>query len=435
MAPKEQAHSGESLRQKDARRTFLWKALGSMATQGAHPVYSGLTLRYHGQGVDEEAFTPVAYAVPILMEVKIMAELKRTSLYPVYKDEAKLVPFGGWELPVQFSGIKREHEAVREKAGLFDVSHMGEIEVKGPDAFSLLQRLTTNDLTKVVPGQAQYTAMCYPDGGTVDDLLVYRKGETSFLLVVNAANIAKDGEWIEKHVTGEVEVTDISEKTSQLALQGPLAQSVLQKLTETDLNAIKLFRFVEDVELTGVHGLVSRTGYTGEDGFEIYLPAEDASVLWNKILQAGEDVGVIPCGLGARDTLRFEARLALYGNELSASVSPIEAGIGFAVKPDKGDFIGREVLARQKEEGAPRKLVGLEMTGRGIPRSHYSVYRGEEEIGVVTSGTQSPTLQKNVGLALIKSELAELGQELEVEIRGKRVAAKIVPTPFYKRSQ
>ncbi|SFS59104.1 glycine cleavage system aminomethyltransferase GcvT [Marininema halotolerans] len=363
-----------------------------------------------------------------------MAELKRTSLYPVYKDEAKLVPFGGWELPVQFSGIKREHEAVREKAGLFDVSHMGEIEVIGPDAFALVQRLTTNNVEKAVPGQAQYTAMCYPDGGTVDDLLVYRKGETSFLLVVNAANIEKDLEWIEKHAVGNVEVRNISKETAQLALQGPLSVSVLQKLTETNLAEIKPFRFRESVELSGVSGLVSRTGYTGEDGFEIYLPAEDAPSLWKSILEAGEALGVIPCGLGARDTLRFEAKLALYGNELSASVSPVEAGIGFAVKLDKGEFIGREVLARQKEEGAPRKLVGLEMIGRGIPRSNYSVYRGEEEVGVVTSGTQSPTLKKNVGLALIQRELAELGQELDVEIRGKRVVAKIVPTPFYKRS-
>ncbi|PTX54999.1 aminomethyltransferase [Melghirimyces profundicolus] len=362
-----------------------------------------------------------------------MAELKRTPLYPVYKDEAKLVPFGGWEMPVQFSGIKAEHEAVRTRAGLFDVSHMGEAEVSGPDALALVQKVTTNDASKLDVGQVQYTAMCYPDGGTVDDLLVYKKGENKYLMVLNAANIEKDIEWIEKHATGEVTVRNVSDETGQLALQGPLAERVLQRLTETDLSEIKPFRFREGVRLGDTEGLVSRTGYTGEDGFEIYLPAEDAPVLWKRILEEGQEDGVVPCGLGARDTLRFEARLALYGNELSASITPVEAGIGFAVKPEKGDFIGREVLAKQKEEGPPRKLVGLEMIGRGIPRSHYPVYVGEEEVGEVTSGTHSPTLKKNVGLALIRAEYTRLDQEVEVDVRGRRVAAKIVKTPFYKR--
>jgi aminomethyltransferase len=370
-----------------------------------------------------------------IMEVEIVAELKQTPLYPVYKDEAKLVPFAGWEMPVQFSGIKAEHEAVRTRAGLFDVSHMGEAEITGPDALALIQKLTTNDASKLEVGQAQYTLMCYPDGGTVDDLLVYKKAEDVYLLVLNAANIDKDVEWIEKHAAGEVTVRNVSDETAQLALQGPLAEQVLQRLTETDLSAIKPFRFLQDVDLNGVRGMVSRTGYTGEDGFEIYLPAEQAADLWKKILAAGKEEGVIPCGLGARDTLRFEARLALYGNELSASITPIEAGLGFAVKPEKGEFIGRDVLARQKEEGAPRKLVGLEMIGRGIPRSHYPVFAGEEEIGEVTSGTQSPTLKKNVGLALVKREFSEIGTQVEVGIRGKRVAAQVVKTPFYKRSK
>lgn len=362
-----------------------------------------------------------------------MTQLKRTSLYPVYKDEAKLVPFGGWELPVQFSGIKAEHEAVRTRAGLFDVSHMGEVEVSGRDALDLLQRLMTNDVSKLGNHRIQYTAMCYPDGGTVDDLLIYKKEENRYLLVLNAANIEKDVEWMEKHIQGDVNVRNISEEIGLLALQGPLAENVLQRLTETDLSEIKPFRFQEEVPLGGVKGLVSRTGYTGEDGFEIYLPVEDAPALWKRILEEGEAEGVIPCGLGARDTLRFEARLPLYGNELSASISPIEAGIGFAVKPDKGEFIGREVLAKQKEEGAPRKLVGLEMIGRGIPRSHYPVFVGEEEVGVVTSGTQSPTLKKNVGLALIQGKHAHLDMEVDVEIRGKRIPAKIIKTPFYQR--
>ncbi|OYD09875.1 glycine cleavage system aminomethyltransferase GcvT [Paludifilum halophilum] len=362
-----------------------------------------------------------------------MADVKRTPLYPVYKDKAKLVPFGGWEMPVQFSGIKAEHEAVRTRAGLFDVSHMGEAEITGSDALQLVQRLTTNDASKLEPGRVQYTAMCYPDGGTVDDLLVYMRGEGDYLLVINAANIDKDVEWMGKHASGDVTVKNVSDRIAQIALQGPRAEKVLQRLTETDLSRIRPFRFQADVDLDGVSGLVSRTGYTGEDGFEIYLDAEKAPLLWEKILETGKDDGVVPCGLGARDTLRFEARLALYGNELSASISPIEAGIGFAVKPDKGDFIGRDVLVRQKKEGAPRKLVGLEMVERGIPRSHYPVYVGEEEVGEITSGTQSPTLKKNVGLALIKWEHAQLDNRVDVEIRGKRVAAKIVKTPFYKR--
>lgn len=365
-------------------------------------------------------------------EVERLSELKRTPLYEVYKDEAKLVPFAGWEMPVQFAGIKAEHEAVRTRAGLFDVSHMGEVEISGPDALALVQKLTTNDASKLQVGQAQYSLMCYPDGGTVDDLLVYR-GEDSFMLVINAANIDKDLEWIEKQAEGEVTVRDISRETAQLALQGPLAEQILQKLTKTDLSSIGFFRFRQDVDLDGAIALVSRSGYTGEDGFEIYLSPDDAPSTWKKILEAGADEGVVPCGLGARDTLRLEARLPLYGHELSASITPLEAGLGFAVKLDKGDFIGRDALLKQKEEGVPRKLVGLEMIGRGIARAHYPVYVGEEEVGEVTSGTQSPTLGKNVALALIDSRYAETGNRVHVDVRGKRVEAAIVPTPFYKR--
>jgi aminomethyltransferase len=364
-----------------------------------------------------------------------MAELKRTPLYEVYKGQAKMVPFGGWEMPVQFVGIKQEHEAVRTRAGLFDVSHMGEVLVKGPDALKLVQKLTTNDAYKLEIGDAQYSLMCYDHGGTVDDLLVYRTGEQEYLLVVNAANIEKDVAWITEHQAGDVSVTNISDDMAQLALQGPLAEQVLQKLTVTNLSEIKFFKFKKDVELAGVKGLVSRTGYTGEDGFEIYLASEDAPKLWHAILEAGKEEGVLPCGLGARDTLRFEARLPLYGQELTESITPIEAGLGFAVKPEKGEFIGREVLSQQKEEGAPRKLVGLEMIDRGIPRSHYPVYAQGEKIGEVTTGTQSPTLQKNVGLALIQTDHAKIGEIVEVEIRGKRLKAQVVKTPFYKRAK
>ncbi|MBO2534049.1 aminomethyltransferase [Planifilum fulgidum] len=361
-----------------------------------------------------------------------MSQLKRTPLYEVYKDQAKMVNFSGWELPVQFSGIIAEHEAVRTRAGLFDVSHMGEVEISGPDALDLIQRLTTNDASKLVPGKAQYSIMCYPNGGTVDDLLIYR-GTDSFLLVLNAANVEKDVEWIEKHASGEVRVRNLSNQMAQLALQGPLAERVLGKLTDADLSSIGFFRFRDDVKLAGTVAMVSRTGYTGEDGFEIYLNPEDAPKVWREILEAGKEEGVLPCGLGARDTLRFEACLPLYGRELSPNITPIEAGLGFAVKPEKGDFIGRDVLAEQKAEGPPRKLVGLEMIDRGIPRTHYPVYAGEEKIGEVTTGTQSPTLKKSVGLALIRAEYAEPGNEVEVEIRGRRLRAAVVKTPFYRR--
>jgi aminomethyltransferase len=274
--------------------------------------------------------------------------------------------------------------------------------------------------------------MCYPNGGTVDDLLIYR-GTDSFLLVLNAANVEKDVEWIEKHASGEVRVRNLSNQMAQLALQGPLAERVLGKLTDADLSSIGFFRFRDDVKLAGTVAMVSRTGYTGEDGFEIYLNPEDAPKVWREILEAGKEEGVLPCGLGARDTLRFEACLPLYGRELSPNITPIEAGLGFAVKPEKGDFIGRDVLAEQKAEGPPRKLVGLEMIDRGIPRTHYPVYAGEEKIGEVTTGTQSPTLKKSVGLALIRAEYAEPGNEVEVEIRGRRLRAAVVKTPFYRR--
>ncbi|MDP4170037.1 MAG: glycine cleavage system aminomethyltransferase GcvT [Bacillota bacterium] len=367
-----------------------------------------------------------------------MSGLKQTPLFEIYKEYGgKTIDFGGWDLPVQFSSIKDEHEAVRTKAGLFDVSHMGEIQVKGPDSLDYLQKMMTNDISKLANGGAQYTAMCYENGGTVDDLLVYKIEDNYYLLVVNASNIEKDYLWLADHVEGNVELDNLSEKMGQLALQGPLAQKVLQKLAgQTELGSIGFFKFQEEVELNGKKTLVSRTGYTGEDGFEIYCDAEDAVALWKEILEAGKEDGVLPCGLGARDTLRFEANLALYGQELSSEISPLEAGIGFAVKLNKeADFIGKEVLKQQKENGTPRKLVGIEMIDRGIPRHGYAVYIGDEMVGEVTTGTQSPTLKKNIGLALIKSVHAELGSEVEVEIRGKRLKAVVVPTPFYKREK
>jgi aminomethyltransferase len=370
------------------------------------------------------------------MEVMSMGDLKKTPLFPVYQEVgAKTIDFGGWDLPVQFSGILEEHDAVRNKAGLFDVSHMGEVDVKGKDALQLVQLLTTNDASKLEVGQAQYTLMCYPDGGTVDDLLVYKLADDHYMLVINASNIDKDVEWVEKHIEGDVTVRNISDETALLALQGPLAEKVLQKLTDADLSGLKPFRFIPEANVAGMKALVSRTGYTGEDGFEIYLSANDAVNMWKKVLEAGQEEGVQPVGLGARDTLRFEARLPLYGQELSPNITPIEAGLGFFVKPDKGDFIGKEVLADQKANGAPRKTVGIEMIDRGIPRSHYPVLVDGEKIGEVTTGTQSPTLKRNVGLALIDAKYAELDREIIVEIRNKPLRAKIVKTPFYKRNK
>ncbi|MCM3762726.1 glycine cleavage system aminomethyltransferase GcvT [Alkalihalobacillus oceani] len=364
-----------------------------------------------------------------------MAKGKRTPLFPQYeKSGAKTIDFGGWELPVQFSSIKEEHEAVRNRAGLFDVSHMGEVEVKGEQALAYLQYLVTNDVAKLKDGQAQYTAMCYEDGGTVDDLLIYRKAADDFLLVINAANIEKDVEWMQRHKRDGVTITNVSEEIAQLALQGPLAERILQRLTKDDLSAIRFFHFVNGLDIAGVKALVSRTGYTGEDGFELYCATGDAAVLWESILEAGKDDGLVPCGLGARDTLRFEARLPLYGQELSAQISPLEAGIGFAVKLKKeADFIGKEALTRQKEEGLRRKLVGLEMLEKGIPRTGYEVFVADKQVGFVTTGTQSPSLQKNIGLALLDHAYTELGTEVTVQIRKKRLKAHVIATPFYKK--
>lgn len=367
-----------------------------------------------------------------------MSDLKRTPLYESYKKHgAKTIDFGGWDLPVQFSSIKEEHEAVRTRSGLFDVSHMGEIEVKGPGSFSFLQKVMTNDLSKLKIGGAQYTAMCYEDGGTVDDLLVYKLAENEYLLVVNAANIEKDYNWIIENVEGQTEIRNISEETAQLAIQGPLAEKILQKLaTEADLSEIGFFKFSPSVDLNGKKALVSRTGYTGEDGFEIYCRSENAAGLWDDILAAGKDEAILPCGLGARDTLRFEACLALYGQELTPDISPLESGIGFAVKLNKEeDFIGKAALKQQKANGLPRKLAGIEMIDRGIPRHGYPVYKNGQKIGQITSGTQSPTLKKNIGLALLESGETELGNEIEIEIRGKRLKAIVIPTPFYKREK
>ncbi|WP_405130678.1 glycine cleavage system aminomethyltransferase GcvT [Paenibacillus sp. FSL H8-0317] len=366
-----------------------------------------------------------------------MSDLLRTPLFPLYQqyEGVRCIDFGGWELPVQFSGIQKEHEAVRERAGLFDVSHMGEFTVQGEQAEAFLQQMMTNDVTTLVPDQAQYTLMCYPDGGVVDDLLVYKLKDQHYMLVVNASNIDKDWAWLQEHLIPGVSMTNDSEQTALLALQGPLATDIIEKVTDTDVSTIEPFRFVQDAEVCGVKLLLSRTGYTGEDGFELYVSADQAAAVWNGLMQAGKGHGLVPTGLGARDTLRFEARLPLYGQELSATISPLEAGVGMFVKLHAGPFIGHEALLQQKTDGPARKLVGIEVLERGIPRPHYPIYAEGVQIGEVTTGTQSPTLKRNLGLALIDSKYAALGTPLEIEIRGKKLKAEVVKTPFLKRTR
>lgn len=364
-------------------------------------------------------------------------ELKRTPLFQAYKKYgAKSIDFGGWELPVHFSSILEEHQAVRNEAGLFDVSHMGEVLVEGSGAEDYINYLITNDVTKIKIDQAQYTAMCYSDGGTVDDLLVYKLGNEKYLLVINASNIDKDYEWMKQHVKGDVTLQNISNDIAQLAIQGPKAEGILQKLTEQDLSEIGFFHFAQHVNIDGITDvIVSRTGYTGEDGFELYLAKDKAQAIWEKLLESGGNDGLKPCGLGARDTLRFESRLALYGQELTKEISPLEAGIGFAVKLNKeSDFISKDILTVQKQKGLKRKLVGVEVTGKGIPRSGYKVFsEDEEEIGYITSGTHAPSLKKSLGLALVSVDHADLGKKIRIEIRNKKIEAVVVKTPFYKK--
>ncbi|SDC36796.1 aminomethyltransferase [Candidatus Frackibacter sp. WG12] len=363
--------------------------------------------------------------------------LKRTPLYQSHVDtEGKIVEFGGWEMPVQYSGVIAEHQAVRNQAGIFDVSHMGEIRVSGEDALKFLQKLLVNDLSEIEDNQVQYTMMCYPDGGVVDDLLVYRYNEDDYLLVVNASNTDKDYKWIKDKEEQGVRVVNQSDEIAEVALQGPLAEEVLQELTDFDLSTIKYFWFEDSVEIAGVEAIVSRTGYTGEDGFEIYTANEGIEKIWNAILDAGQDKGVVPVGLGARDTLRFEANLPLYGHEIGKEKNPLEAGLRYFVALDKEEeFIGQDALKEIEANGYQRKLVGLEMIDRGIPRDGYDLLKDDEKIGVVTTGSYAPTLDKNVGLGYVKTEYAEEGTEIEVQIRRRKCKAKVVALPFYRREK
>ncbi|MDR7868045.1 MAG: glycine cleavage system aminomethyltransferase GcvT [Sporomusaceae bacterium] len=362
-----------------------------------------------------------------------MAE--KTPLYETHlKYGGKIVEFGGWLLPVQYGGILAEHRAVREQAGLFDVSHMGEVAVKGPEALAYLQKVVTNDVAKMSDTQVQYSPMCYPDGGTVDDLLIYRYGPEDYLLVINAANIAKDWDWLRDNSAGfNVKLANLSAETAELALQGPAARAILAKLTAAPLDRLGYYWFLPEAEVAGRRVMVSRTGYTGEDGFEIYCRPADAAPLWEAVMEAGAPLGLAPAGLGCRDTLRFEACMPLYGHELSPTISPVEAGLTRFVSLDKGDFNGRAVLAAQKEAGPPRKIAGFVLTERGVARAEYPVLADGRRIGIVTTGSYAPTLDKNLGMALVEAAYAKPGTGLAVEIRGKAVAAEVIPRPFYKR--
>ncbi|MCR4424780.1 MAG: glycine cleavage system aminomethyltransferase GcvT [Firmicutes bacterium] len=365
-----------------------------------------------------------------------MSELRKTPLYDAHAAlGARLIDFGGWALPVQYTGILDEHKAVRERAGLFDVSHMGEIDVEGPDALRLVDHLVTNDCSGMSLHQVIYTPMCYPDGGVVDDLLVYKLAEDHYLLVVNASNTEKDFAWVQENLGSlNVHVRNISAETAQLALQGPRAEEILGALTRVDLRSIKFFFAVPDCPIADRKCLVSRTGYTGEDGFEIYCAPADAEHIWNALLDAGKPLGLSPAGLGARDTLRFEACLPLYGHELSPDISPLEANLGFFVKLGKDSFIGRDALLTQKERGLARKQVGLEILERGIPRQGYPVLAGDTVVGHVTSGAHSPTFNRGLALALVPVEHARAGTELAIDIRGRAHKAVVVKTPFYKKA-
>ena len=360
--------------------------------------------------------------------------MKKTPLYEKHNElGGKIIDFGGWALPVQYTGIIEEHEQVRKAAGLFDVSHMGEIIVKGQDAEIFIQNLVTNNIIGAKEHRIIYSPMCYSDGGVVDDLLIYKYSEQHYLLIVNASNTDKDYDWIIQNAKGQVEILNMSDRYAQFALQGPKAEIILQKLTDTPLAEIGFFRFKPDVRLDGVEAIVSRTGYTGEDGFEIYMNSESAVYLWEKILQVGKDEGLVPVGLGARDTLRFEAALTLYGHEISPEISPLEAGLGKFVKLEKDDFIGKEELVKQHEQGLKRNLVGFEMIDRGIPRNGYDVQIDGRKVGFVTSGSFSPSLGKNIGMALVESDINAEGAELDIVIRNKAVKAKTVKTPFYTK--
>lgn len=361
-------------------------------------------------------------------------ELK-TPLYEAHvRAGGKMVPFAGYLLPVQYeTGVIKEHMAVRTAAGLFDVSHMGEILCEGPDALANLQHLLTNDFSNMKDGQARYSPMCNENGGNVDDLIVYKEEDGKYLIVVNAANREKDYQWMLSHRFGDVTFSDVSDRYAQLALQGPKAMEILRKVTGEECIPKKYYHAVFHSQAAGIPCMISKTGYTGEDGVELYLAAEDGERMWDALLEAGKEEGLIPCGLGARDTLRMEAAMPLYGHEMNEEITPLEAGLQFAVKMAKDDFIGKTALV-EKGEPAIRR-VGLKVTGRGIIREEQDVYEGGKKIGRTTSGTHCPYLGYPIAMALVEAGTAEPGSHVEADVRGRRVEAEVVPLPFYKREK
>ena len=359
---------------------------------------------------------------------------KKTPLYEKHLEaKGKIVPFGGYLLPVQYpTGVITEHMAVRKGCGMFDVSHMGEILLRGPGSTAFLNHLLTNDYTKMEDGQARYSPMCNESGGVVDDLIVYKVKENSYFIVVNAANKDKDFAWMKGHAFGDITLEDISDSVVQIALQGPLAQQLLERLTGKACIPVKYYTAVFEAKIADIPCVISRTGYTGEDGFEFYCSVQDGPKLWDLLLENGTEEGLIPCGLGARDTLRLEAAMPLYGHEMNDEISPKEASLGIFVKMEKPDFIGK---AAMEEKGAPKKKrVGLKVTGRGIIREKEDLFDGEKKVGVTTSGTHAPYLGYPIAMALVECEYAKPGTRLEADVRGRRVAAEVVKLPFYKKN-
>ena len=364
--------------------------------------------------------------------------LRKTALNQVHRQMgAKMVDFGGWDMPVEYSGLIAEHMAVRTGVGVFDVSHMGDILIRGPQSLAAVQYISMNDASKLQVGQAQYSALLFPEGTFVDDVIVHKLGENDYLLVINAGTREKDYGWVKKNVSRfRCHADDIGDYYTQLAIQGPKAAEVLKKLTDVDLSTIKNYWFTHGTVCGISNTLIARTGYTGEDGFEIYVPSDFATStrVWNEVLEAGKEFGILPCGLGARNTLRLEAKMALYGHEISDTINVWEAGLDRFCKMEKGDFIGRASLENAKAEGLKRRLVGLETIERGIARDGYKIFSDDgEEIGYVTSGSPAPFLKKNIALAYVPPQYSQIGTKVKVEIRGQRVGAEVVPTPFYKR--
>lgn len=365
------------------------------------------------------------------------AQLKKTALNEAHRKlGGKMVDFGGWDMPVQYpAGTIAEHLAVRTAAGIFDVSHMGEIEITGPQSLDLVQHITCNDAAKLADGQIQYSGLTTPAGCFVDDILVHRFAEDHYFLCVNAANTDKDYEWIKSNTAGfDASVINVSDNYTQLAIQGPRALEIIQPMTDVDLTAIKYYWFTRG-EVDGVPAIIARTGYTGEDGVEIYFNPAESERIWNSILTAGQQHGLMPCGLASRNTLRLEAKMALYGHEIDDTTTALEADLAWICKLGKGDFIGREALAKQKEAGLTRKLAGFEVLDKGIARDGYPVFIGDQQVGQVTSGSPAPFLKKNIGLAYLPVEHTAIGTRFEIDVRGRRLAAEIVPTPFYKRAK